>query len=522
VPRKPRKKTLLKRLNRRHYLLAGAAFVFVFVAGAMINQTYHPLRALADVLWPSKPNIVFIMVDDLDMSLMQYMPLTKQLVADKGATFENYFDNVALCCPARASILRGQYSHNTGVLDNHWPAGGYGVFHQADEASTIATWLRAAGYHTSLTGKYMNQYPTVVEDPTKGVDPSFVPPGWSNWASPIGGHPYSEYNYKLNVNGVVDATLRQDYMTYTISDLANRFINRQTGSYFAYVTTYAPHGPYTPAPADADYLPNLTYPHKLSFNEPNVSDKPELASLPLLTTDAISKIDTNYRKRVESVQAVDRMVQRLYNTVKAKGELDKTYFVFTSDNGYHMGEHRLPTGKNTVYEEDIHLPLYISGPGITAGSHISEMVGNVDLAPTFAQLAGATAPAFVDGRSLVPLLRGLHPLDWRKYYLIERGNTESNAALTSDLEEPADDVTTVGSNPREPFAAVRSNGYLYAEYADGTKEYYDLSADPYELRNLLRSSTSESTLTGTAQTTLPTLQTALTNLRSCTGAGCQQ
>lgn len=482
-----------------------------------------------------KPNVIFIVLDDADLSLMRYLPKTKAIIANNGASFTHYYDSLSLCCSARSTILRGQYVHNNGIWSNNWPDGGFGKFHdQGEENSTIATWLSAAQYQTSLMGKYLNEYPTVTEDPSKSVPLTYVPPGWSNWVSPVHGTAYKEFNYQFNINGVVDAQPRgrtnpANYMVDTISQMADQYVtDHASDSYFLYLAPYAPHSPYTPAPRYAKDYPKLTYPHKPSFNESDISDKPTfMASYPPLTSTYISQINADYRNRVRDMEGIDDLVQNLYNSLQASGQLDHTYLIFTSDNGLHMGEHRLPEGKLTAYEEDIHLPLWISGPGITPGTVIDNVVSDVDLAPTFAELTGATLPDFVDGHSLVPLLAGSQPA-WRKYLLLERSDIaggggsqgSTNVVSGSGILEPLDTQPAARQGTAPPdlpaFSGLVSSRFLYVDYYSSSgvnKEFYDLAADPYELQNLLGPGSPG--LSADQQSALSEMQSVLADQKSC-------
>jgi len=433
-------------------------------------------------------NVIFIAVDDADLSLMQYLPKTQALIADRGVTFTQYFDSLALCCPARTTYLRGQYSHNTGIWDNKWPAGGFGKFHLEGEQSTLATWLSANGYLTALMGKYLNEYPDVPESPEHGVEHTYVPAGWSEWVSPVEGRGASEFNYKLNINGVVDQEFRTradpaNYLVDTLSRMASRYVlDHSSDPYFLYVTPAAPHDPFVPAPRDRRDFVGLTYPQLPSFNEQDVSDKPSwIARRQRLTSTMIEQIDHDYRLRAQDMEAIDDLVQSIYDAVEASGQSERTYLIFTSDNGWHMGEHRLARGKETPYEEDVHLPLWISGPGIEAGTTVDEVVGDIDLAPTIAELTDTTTPDFVDGRSVLPLLQG-EPTDWRRYLLLERASSSGG-----EIRAARGDVGTAGVRNSPGYAGLHSNRFVYVAYdnTDRTREFYDLAVDPYELTNLL-------------------------------------
>ena len=179
--------------------------------------------------------------------------------------------------------------------------------------------------------------------------------------------------------------------------------------------------------------------------------------------------------RVESVQSVDRMIGDIEKTVAAAGQAQNTVYVFSSDNGYHMGEYTLGAGKQTAYDTDIRVPLVVAGPGVPADTRNADMVQNIDLRPTFEELAGASTPPGVDGRSLVPLLHG-ERLPWRSYALVEHSHPGYTPA------DP-DRQSKVGGDPPS-YTAVRAENFVYVRYATGDREYYDLAKDPNELHDL--------------------------------------
>jgi arylsulfatase A-like enzyme len=437
---------------------------------------------------PFHPNIIFILTDDMAYADLQYMPKTMELLGKGGMSFDQFFVSMALCCPSRACILRGQYPHNTQITGNIEPDGGFNKFHDLGlEESTVAVWLQQTGYNTALFGKYLNGYPG-------NMGRAYVPPGWSEWYSSARGDAYEEYNYTLNQNGqLVDyAHEPDDYGTDVYARLAMDFIGRsaQSGApFFAYISVYAPHGPATPAPRHNRLFQEVSLPRTPSFNEEDVSDKPEsVRNNDPMNEEEIARLERTYRRRLQSLQAVDEMIANLVAQLESLGELDNTYIFFTSDNGYHLGEHRLRQGKNTPYEEDIRVPLLVLGPDIEAGSTVDALTGNIDLAPTFAELAGITPPDFVDGRSLVPFWRGQPTPQWRDAFLLERGpqnrivsvNFTSTPAPTG-LEQP-DSPSDLGPAPN--YIGLRAANYTYVEYSNGEIELYDLRADPYQLTNL--------------------------------------
>lgn len=417
----------------------------------------------------TRPNIVFILTDDLSMNLVQFMPHVLKM-QQRGVTFANYFVTDSLCCPSRSSIFTGRYPHDTGVFKNVGPEGGYRVFHaRGNDQSTFATALSAAGYRTAFMGKYLNGYEPEQHHP--------IPPGWSHWV--VAGNGYLEFRYVFNQdNQLVRHGMKpEDYLTDVVADLGVRFIKQKNAApFFIEIATFAPHAPYTPAPRDANAFPDIRAPRTAAYNAPHDANAPRwLDSHPALTEADMASIDRDFRKRAQSVLAVDKMIGELEAAIAAIGQQNNTYFIFSSDNGYHMGEYRLMPGKMTAYDTDIQVPLVVTGPGVPAGRTVEEIVENVDLCPTFTELGGAAAPANVDGLSLVPWLRGESVEAWRSVALVEHHGP------VRDIVDP--DLPSVRSGNPTTYEAIRSRAALYVEYADGEKEYHDLATDPDELRN---------------------------------------
>ena len=416
-------------------------------------------------------NIILINTDDLDANSLRSMPNVTSLLAQGGASFTQFIVAAPDCCPSRASLLRGQYVHDHGILRGSKKFGEGKFRSQGLENSTIATWLRRAGYRTSLVGKYLNGYEN---------EPTHVPPGWSEWYATFSNQ---YFDYQINENGklVSYGSEAADYQTDVLSRKSVSFIRRSAKDgkrFFLYLTPSAPHDPATPAPRHASLFADAMAPRTASFNEEDVRDKPEyIQDTSSLTQADIDTIDVRYRDRLRALQAVDEMVAEIVTTLEDTGTLSKTYIFFTSDNGYLLGQHR-QTDKGIPYEEAITVPLLVRGPGITAGRSIGQLASNIDLAPTIAALAGASVPRFVSGRSLVPLLQGSQPSAWRnatisQYY--REGNGGSGELSTA----------AVLDQPGAPsFLALRTENRSYVEYVTGERELYDLANDPHQLRNL--------------------------------------
>ena len=450
----------------------------------------------------ARPNIVFVLTDDLSWNLVPYMPQVQALQRE-GVTFDRYFVTNSLCCPSRASIFSGKYPHSSGVLTNMPPAGGVSAFRPRD---TFATSLQSAGYMTALMGKYLNGYRPLAGN---------VPPGWTAWA--VGGESYANYDYTLLVRppGRPAKLARYgsspaDYLTDVISRRGQGFIRRAVRAeqpFLLELSTYTPHAPFTPAPRDAAAFPGLTAPRSTLFDAPQLAGAPRWLTQGPLSTEQMADLDTDFRLRVQSVQAIDKLLGDVRAQLRRLGVADNTYIVFSSDNGYHMGERRLHQGKQTAFDHDIRVPLVVAGPGVLAGTTVSQPTANVDLRPTFEDLAGAFTGPQVEGRSLVPFLRGRTP-GWRDAVLIEHRGSNSRYG-DPDAQFP-------GQGKPPSYSALRMPGELYVEYVNPKQppEYYDLASDPDARSNVFSALTSGQQA-GVAD--------RLARLRNCSGAAaCQR
>lgn len=482
--------------------------IIVIIVLALVLGTIY--TATNTRLFKDSPNVILILTDDMDNALMPYMPKTIELIGEQGATLDNFFITTPICCPSRSSILRGQYSHNTDILENS--PGFARFFKLKEEESTLAVWLQSAGYRTALYGKYLNNYPI-------NAGRNYVPPGWTDWGAFLGTDYEGDlfYNYTLSENGtlVEYGNAPEDYSTDVIRDKSLTFIEdsvKADSPFFLFVSVYAPHGPATAAPRHSALYNDLTYPKSPSFNEEDVSDKPKLIQMLTQTGDEFDAGDADnaFRARVRSLQSVDELVEDVVRALEENGQLENTYIFFVSDNGFRLGEHNLPSGKGTAYEEDIRVPFMVRGPGIEPGALVSHMTANIDLAPTIAEIAGVKVPNFVDGRSFLPFLRG-EAVPWRDGLLIEFGYIDDKA-IAEALADPETDnllVDVAGG----AFRGIRGEDYVYLEYANGELEFYDLTADPYQLENLAGR---------LSATMLNTLRQKLEVLKTCEASDCRK
>ena len=428
-----------------------------------------------------RPNIVFVLTDDLSSDLVRYMPHVVAMERH-GLTFSNYFVSDSLCCPSRASIFTGNFPHDTHVYGNFGTRGGFPAFHRrGEERHTFAVALQRAGYRTAMMGKYLNGYDAVAGHVADGertnVPATYVPPGWNEWD--VAGWGYPEFDYTLNEDGVMHRFGHRpsDYLTDVIARRGIDFINdaaRSRQPFFLELATFAPHSPYTPAPVDKHEFAGLRAPRPPNFDVLPTHPPQWLAPHPRLTRKQLARINYAFRRRAQAVQAVDRMIGRVEQTLSADGIAGSTYLVFSSDNGLHTGEYRLMPGKLTAFDTDIRVPLVVSGPGVMPHSTTPLMAENVDLAKTFTALGGTRLAS--DGHSLKSLFQGHSPPHWRNAVLVEHQSPPLRVR-DPDYQQPASGSPTT-------YEAMRTTAFLYVEYADGEREFYDLRTDPFELHNV--------------------------------------
>lgn len=462
-------------VGRRRALTGVLVAAAVLLPGCSFSPT-SPSSIATLRVGPAHPNIVFVLTDDLAGNLVQYMPHVLALQRN-GMSFSNYTVTDSLCCPSRSSILTGDYPHDTGVFTNSPPLGGYAEFRaHGDEQNTFAVALQKAGYRTAFMGKYLNGYHPGVG----GAGPrTRVPPGWDEWDGV--GYGYPEYGYRI----AHDTSSRsygyrpQDYLTSVLARRATAFIGSAASSrspFFLEVATFAPHRPFVPAPTDTAAFPGLRAPRSAAYDVLPTDPPAWLRGRRPLTTAEKARIDRDYRLRAQDVLSVDRLLGSIEAALRSAGASRDTVIVFSSDNGYHMGEYRLTPGKMTAFDTDVTVPLVVAGPGIPAGTTTRAVVQNVDLAPTFESWAGVPPNPGVDGRSLLGLLHGDRLAGWTTAALIEHRGPDT------DPTDPDHQPFRSGNPPS--YEAIRTATYTYVEYATGAKEYYDRVADPLELHNV--------------------------------------
>lgn len=436
---------------------------------------------------PAKPNILFILVDDLDARTANLMPRVQQRLGAEGTTFDRAYTQYALCVPSRATMLTGRYAQNTGVRRNLPEAGGFEAFIQnGNHQRSVNLWLQAAGYRTGIIGKFMNGYPN-------GLGGNQVLPGWDQWAV----SPYANpYNYKVNENGrwVRYGSAPADYDTDVYRAKALAFIDdatRRRQPFALFLSFGQIHSPVAGAPRHRNLFRGAIVPRTPAFNEADMTDKPAFLRPALRSPEAIRSIDGVYAERLRSAQAIDEAVEALYAALQRSGQLQNTYIVFTSDNGFHMGEHRFAFTKGFAFEHSIRIPLLVRGPGIPARRTISRLIGNADLAPTFAAWAGVTPPVEIDGRSFAGLLTAANPanLTWRRALPLSK-LPEAPVPVSSVFKDQLDPSVRSGygcirngASRMPEMRGVRTERYTFAHWASGDLELYDRVQDPHQIAN---------------------------------------
>ncbi len=432
------------------------------------------------------------MTDDQALTQVgpQYMPRVTRLLAGQGTTFANAHLTTPLCCPSRAALLTGQYGHNNGVLTSS-----YRFLRQ--KRNVLPAWLHRAGYVTAHVGKFLNRY-------RHGSHQTAVAPGWDQWYTELDTSQDTYYDWDLSKNGrrIHYGSAPRDYAPRVFERSAMRLVRRfvpHRRPLYLEVDEIAPHprlhgggtrcGP-VPDPRDVGKFADATLPKPPSFNEADVRDKPSfLAREPRLTRADIRRRADRYRCGLASLQEVDRTVGHLYDEIRKLGELGRTVFIFYTDNGIFFGEHRIGGGKLYPYEEADRTPLYIRLPARYRQERVAEVgepVANIDLAPTMLALAHARpcrAPGrcrVMDGRSLLPLLRGQSPRWAAERPLgvelhLAYSNRKHAACVYAGVRLP--EVVYL----RHTRIAGPSGGPCVK---DVERERYDLARDPYELDNL--------------------------------------
>jgi N-acetylglucosamine-6-sulfatase len=429
-----------------------------------------------------KPNLLVIMTDDQPYYTIPYMKAVASHIRDSGVIFRPYaYVSTPICGPARATLLTGKWSHNTGLTATTHPYAYHQLHTSGYESDTIATRLKKAGYVTFFGGKYQN-----------GYDGKAKPPGWDAWFAMV--EPVNKKDYfRYRTGSQIKRHDRSNHNeTHVLSERAQRFVRDNAGSsqpWFAYVCPHAPHGPYFPASKHADEFERKPLRDIASLHEKSLADKPDWVSREApYTRKERTAYSKEYRGMLRELQEVDDMVARIMSALADTNQRANTYIFFLTDNGYLHGEHGLRY-KNTPYEEASRTPFIVRGPGVKNGIHSHVMVSHIDLPPTLLDLAGAPW-SDLDGRSLrrVLLNEDRRPAGWRDEVFVE------------DL--------------KRGWNMLRTPKYAYVEWNDGQKELYDMYADPYQMRSLHTEQAKADLISK--------LSSRLSEMKSCSGPSCRK
>lgn len=418
-----------------------------------------------------KPNIIFILTDDYANNLVDFMPNLKAMQSE-GVTFSNYYVSNSLCCPSRSSIFTGMLPHNTRVETNTQPNGGYEAYMEhGDAEQSFCLALQKAGYKTAMMGKFLNGYLPGKQQPVTG---------WSDWF--VAGAGYRNFDYDINSNGQIlhFGHEPKDYLTDVLSARTDSLISAwKDHPFFIEIATFTPHGPFIPAPRHEKLFNDAKAPRTPAFNKQADSTAPDwLRELQPLGSKKIDRIDNIFRNRLRCIMSIDEMLGNIRKLLNQTGASSHTYIIFSSDNGYHLGDYSMVQGKQTPFDIDIRVPLIACGPRVAKGSLQQAIVSNIDLAPTFAALAGAQLTGEPDGRDIQHLLReqNTKKINWRNFAIIE------HRRVNYDRNDPDRQEAEDGKLPS--YTALRFHNLLYVEYETGEVSCYDVQNDPYELKNI--------------------------------------
>ncbi|PWY65625.1 arylsulfatase [Aspergillus sclerotioniger CBS 115572] len=508
--------------------------LLALIGGCQAFATQQVLLEESTVL-NRKPNFLFILTDDQDLRMNSpaYMPLTQAKIKEKGTEFQNHFVTTSLCCPSRVSLWTGRQAHNTNVTDVKPPYGGYPKFvAQGFNDNFLPVWLQSVGYNTFYTGKLFNAHSLST------YNAPFVN-GFNGSDFLLDPYTYSYWNSTYQRNHEPPHSYEGEYTTDVMREKALGLLDDALDSDAPFFLTVAPIAPHTnidvegsgpgapkmteplPAPRHAGLFADAKVPRTANFNPLKDSGAGWVATLELQNQTVVEYEDHLYRQRLRALQAVDEMVDALIMRLERSGEIDNTYIIYSADNGYHIGHHRLPPGKTTGYEEDIRVPFYIRGPGVPEGKTVDHVTTHIDIAPTLFELAGVPLRADFDGTPM--------PVS---------GNKKSESILHehvtvefwghSVLEGEYGSIGPGGSfampNNTYKSARILSEEYnlYYSVWCDGDHELYDLSTDPYQMNNLYPRLGSVELLGRSLSRVIDRVDALLLVLKSCQGNTCIQ
>ncbi|KAF4501999.1 arylsulfatase [Fusarium agapanthi] len=468
----------------------------------MVPRTFGVLASLAASVASAKtrPNIILVLADDQDvhMESLKHMPLLEKQMADEVTLYTSHYCTTAICCPARVSILTGRLSQNTNVTDVLHR--GYPKFIiEGLNSNYLPIWLQEAGYNTYNTGKLFNAHTVENYDKPHAA-------GWTSSDFLLDRFTYSYWNATWQKDKGAPVSREGTYNTDDLSDETINYIREAHAAGKPCFIGSAPIAPHTevvvrpdtyngtisptdpsiqplilppkPVKRHADMFRDIKVPRTPNFNPQEVretaiplvistnEDKPNgvswVARRPRLNQTYIDYGKSFFRLRLESLQAVDEMVDRIVKELESLDIMNNTYIIYTSDNGYHNSQHRLPPRKQCGFEEDINVPLLIRGPGVAKGVVSDAMTSHADLAPSIFRMAGVKPRPEFDGLA-VPLT-----------------GDELERATQRRAEHVGIEFWGLAANE-----GIDNYNLHYAVHCTNEHELYDMTVDPYQINNLL-------------------------------------
>ncbi|KAI6789387.1 Arylsulphatase [Hortaea werneckii] len=478
-----------------------------------VEHEQHPLMPAGVPKGSNKqPNMIFILTDDQDLHMdsLLYMPCLQEHLVKKGTSYDRHYCTVALCCPSRASLLTGKAAHNVNVTDVNPPFGGYPKFvSQGFNSAYLPLWLQEAGYNTYYTGKLFNAHSI------DNYDSPFAA-GWNGSEFLLDPFTYEYLNATMQRNRDDPVSYEGQYSADVVASKAYGFLDeaieaRTKGDrpFWLGIAPMAPHSnnhhnersidgnfteksvtmsPPVSAKRHEHLFQDVKVPRTPHFNPDHANGVSWIGQLPQQNETNVDYNDEWYRSRLRALQPVDEMIDEVFRKLEEAEITDETYVFFSTDNGYHIGQHRLQPGKQCAYEEDINVPFVVRGPGVARDYRTDLVSTHTDLAPTFLRLAGVSDRTMdkynFDGQAM-PLSTnfGNHDAgDERFDRQTEHVNVEMWGIIMS--EGKYGQVL----HPNHTYKALRLVGedynILYTVWCTNEHELYDLNKDPWEMENI--------------------------------------
>jgi len=510
-----------------------------------------------------RPNILLLITDDQDVLVggVDHMPLLNKYLVKQGVSFKNFFVHTPICCPSRSSIFSGRYLHNGGALNNSVSGNCNGMeWQQGSEQHTFAVKAQAAGYQTGFAGtcclvcirivhklcwtltltglqhegKYLNQYGTLSSPGCHTGNETAcrrVPPGWDRWMGLVGNSVYYTYRTVLSEDGGNTSRVEHHGKAYSRDYLPDLVANRTLSMIHEFAASPdtpflitaawpTPHAPFTPAPQDKGTFAGAKAHRTPNWNT-TASQNAEkhwmmrrLAPIDLSTEEWI---DATYQARSEALLTIDRNIQQFVNALEKAGQLDNTIIIYTSDNGWQLGQHRINGDKRQLYEHDIRVPMLVRGPGVPVGVTVDATVLNIDIAPTLCDITTSETPTTMDGTSFLSLLWD-HPQSWRDDFLVSYHGEGDPACGMWTCPPPPPSKFHGGDCFNNTYHCVRTtiakNNSMYCRFDDSESfvEYYNLETDPWQLHNAANELTADQRFA---------FERRLAQLKHCSGESCR-